>query len=312
MSERASIQLLVVDIDGTLLNSRLELSERNRAALQKAMTQGVQVVLATGKTRYAGQRMIDALGLHTHGIFLQGLLITDGAGNVIHQTLLDPEVVRQVVTFAEDRGFVALAYSGEHIYARRNEPQVFAAITRYHDAEPEVVGPLQNLAGEAAIHKIVMVGDEKQIRALRWQLNKILGGTARLVHAGIPNMLEVLPPAGGKGPALRWLLNHLKVDARRVMAIGDAENDIEMLQVAGIGVAMGQAAQPVKDIAQFVTGTNDEDGVAQAIERNILPPAPAEASAPTVDGHQDAAKSAAEPAGEPVGETASGGEKAND
>src|SRR5690606_17087092 len=108
------------------------------------------------------------------------------------------------------------------------------------------------------------------INALRWQLNMQLGGTARLVQAGIPDMLEILPPGTSKGSALKTLLKEMNIAPANVLAIGDGENDIEMLQLAGIGVAMGNALQPVKDIANHVVSNNDADGVAEAIEAFAL------------------------------------------
>jgi hydroxymethylpyrimidine pyrophosphatase-like HAD family hydrolase len=95
-------------------------------------------------------------------------------------------------------------------------------------------------------------------------------GQARLMQAMIPDMLEVLPPNASKGNALKVLLKHVGVKAEHVLAMGDGENDIDMVQMAGIGVAVGNAFQGLKDIADHVVGTNDEDGVAQALEQFVL------------------------------------------
>jgi hydroxymethylpyrimidine pyrophosphatase-like HAD family hydrolase len=117
---------------------------------------------------------------------------------------------------------------------------------------------------------ITRKGEARKIKALRWQLGKQLDGAGRLVQAMIPDMLEVLPPNASKGAALKTLLKELGVAPQNVLAMGDGENDIEMLQLAGIGVAVGNADQRLKDIADHVVGTNDEDAVAQVIERFVL------------------------------------------
>ena len=96
------------------------------------------------------------------------------------------------------------------------------------------------------------------------------------MQAGVPTMLELLPPGSSKASALKVLLQDLKIAPENVMAMGDAENDIEMIQLAGVGVAMGQAEQAVKDAADYVTASCDQDGVAQAIERYVLTEAQAE------------------------------------
>ncbi len=289
---KSDIRVVVLDVDGTLLDSKHELTPRVEKALRAAAAKGVQVVLATGKTRASMLKTIDHLGLKTPGIYLQGLAIYDGDGELRHQMTLEAAVARQILTFAEDRGYVMVAYSGERILAHVFNREVEQGLTVHHELAPEVVGPLQNLLGSMAFNKLIACGEPRAVKALRWQLNLQLGGSVRLMQAGIPTMLEILPPGGSKGTALRLLLKDMKVAPENVMAMGDAENDIEMIQLAGIGVAMGHADQPVKDAADHVTGTNDEDGVAQAIERFVL------------DGEQPEAPETAAPEQAEAGETA--------
>ncbi|NDJ62488.1 MAG: Cof-type HAD-IIB family hydrolase [Chloroflexi bacterium] len=265
-----TIKLVVIDVDGTLLNSQHQVSARTEAAVKAAIAQGVQVMLATGKTRGAATSLIKRFDLKTPGIYSQGLMVYDGDGNVLHQQTLDAAISRLVITFAEDRGFVVLAYSGTRILMRARHEEAIQGLMRYHETEPEVVGPLQNLLSTEPINKLVAVGDPRQVKALRWQLNIQIGDQAKLVQAGVPNMLEVVPAGSSKGSALRQVLQTLQIPADQVLAIGDAENDIEMIRVAGIGVAMGQAEQQIKDAADHVTATNDQDGVAEALERFVL------------------------------------------
>lgn len=270
------IKLIALDVDGTLLNSKLEMSERMEKALRAVKAQGVTIVLATGKTRNAVQALVKKLELTAPGIFLQGLITYDAEGKVIHQQTLDPKLARRVITFVEERGFSLLAYSGARILVKANNKEVEEGITKYHEMPPEVVGPLQNLLDTTPLNKMMAVGEARAITALRWQLNAMIGGAGKLVQAGIPTMLEILPPGGSKGAALKGLCKHLNISADEVLAIGDGENDIEMIKFARIGVAMGNSAQMVKDAADHVVGTNDEDGAADAIERFVLKAAPAE------------------------------------
>lgn len=264
------IKLIVLDIDGTLLNSQLELSERNEKALKAALAEGVQIVLATGKTRNAGLKIADRLGMTTPGIYLQGLTIYEPDGTISYQQTLDEAVARQVLTFGTDRGFKFIAYSGTRMMLPRRDPEVMDGLMRYHEPEPEIVGPLVNLVGRIPLNKLMAIGEPRAITALRWQLEAQLNGAARLMQAGIPSMLEILPPGASKGAALRHLLGSLKIAPEQVMAMGDAENDIEMLQVAGLGVAIGNATAALKKVAKHVAPTNDEDGVADSIERFVI------------------------------------------
>lgn len=264
------IRMVAIDVDGTLLNSQHQLSQRNEAALKAAIAQGVEIVLATGKTRNAGLWLIDKLGLKSPGIYLQGLYTVAADGRVLAERTLSPDIARQVVTYAEDRGFVMVAYSGMRIMTRVVTQEARDATERYHEPAPEAVGALQNVMGDLPIHKLMAVGDPRQISALRWQLGAQLGKSVRLMQAGLANMLEILPPGASKGAALRQLAHEMKFKPDEIMAIGDAENDIEMLQFAGIGVAMGHAPENVRQAADHITATHDDDGVAQAIERFVL------------------------------------------
>lgn len=265
-----AIRLIAVDIDGTLLNSDLQLSARNEETLRRVTAQGIHVILATGKSRVAGEDLIKRLNITSPGIYLQGLCTYDSDGGVIRQQILDPAIARQAITFAEDRDFVVIAYSSSRILVRKHDDRILEGTVRYHESMPEAIGPLQNIVGELPLNKLLLIGEPTRIKALRWQLNAQLGSACRLMQAGVPDMLEVLPPGASKGHALKLLINDMGIAPDHVMALGDAENDIEMIELAGIGVAMGQASQHVKDSADYVTGTNDEDGVAQAVERFVL------------------------------------------
>ena len=267
---KRDIRLIALDIDGTLLDSKHALTPRVEEAVKAAVAKGIQVVLATGKTRHSSVKLVEQLGITAPAIYLQGLVIYNADGAISHQWKLDLAVARQVITFAEDRGFMVVGFAEDRILARAHNQRLVDGFSNYHEISPEIVGPLQNILREIPINKLIAMGDPKAIKALRWQLDLQLGGKARTMQAGVPWMVEILPPGTSKGIALKQLLKELKVNPEHILAVGDAENDIEMLQLAGVGVAMGQAAQNVKDAADWVTKSCDEDGVAVALERYVL------------------------------------------
>ncbi len=264
------IKLIVTDIDGTLLNSQHELSERTENALKAAIEKGVKVVLATGKTCISGMETVRRLNLDTPGIYLQGLAIYEADGTLRWQQTLDPKVARTAINCGEDRGFTMVAYSGAHILCRTRNRDM-DALMEYHDGEPEAVGPLQNILDTIPVNKVLAVklAQPRAITALRWQLSMQINGTGKLVQA-LDDMVEILPPGASKGAALKLLLKDLKIPAENVMAIGDGENDLEMIQLAGIGVAVGNANQKLKEAADQVVASNDKDGVAEAVESFVL------------------------------------------
>ncbi len=267
-----SFQLIALDIDGTLLNSQHEMTERVEKTLKTAMEQGIQVVVATGKTLISGKYVIERLGLTTPGVYLQGTAIYNSDGSLRHQQTLEPRIARQVITFAEDRDYNVAIYSGTRILVRALNQRIEELTTHYHEPLPEAVGSLHNMVDSVPINKLLIVspGEPRRITALRWQLSMQINGSARLLQAGIADMLEILPPGASKGAGLKSLLKDLGIPSSAVMAMGDAENDIEMLQLVGLGVAIGNAGQHLKDVADEVVASNDEDGVAEAVERFVL------------------------------------------
>jgi Cof subfamily protein (haloacid dehalogenase superfamily) len=275
------IKLIAIDLDGTLLNSDHKITERTEKALKAAAAKGVHIILATGKTFISGERIVKQLNLNHPAIFMQGTISYNADGSVRHQITLDAGIARQVITFAEDRGYMMAVYSGKRILVRQMHKRVEELTTLYHEPMPEAIGSLQNVLDSIPVNKLLAVkpGDGRAINALRWQLKMQINGNARLLNAGIEDMLEILPNGASKGAALKTLIKDLGVSGESVMAIGDAENDIEMIQLAGIGVAVGNAGQAVKDAADVVVASNDADGVAEAVERYVLQTEPTPALA---------------------------------
>lgn len=266
------IDLVAIDLDGTLLNSQHQLSERNVQAIRKAMEHGVKVILVTGKTHHSAKDIIGTLGLTTPGIYNQGLITALPDGKITHQTYLDADIARHIITYAEDRGFDVAVYSGNKILVKRLSRWFEDLHHKYHEPMPEAIGPLQNILSDIPINKIMILkeGDAKRIKALRWQLEIQYANQARLLQPIFGDMLEVLPPNTGKGVALKHVLKDLGIKPEKAMAIGDGENDIDMFTLVGLSVAMGNAWDVVKAKANHVVGTNDQDGVAEAIEKFIL------------------------------------------
>jgi Cof subfamily protein (haloacid dehalogenase superfamily) len=267
------------------------MSARNEAALRAAIAQGIKVIFATGKTRHSANGLLDRLKLDTPGIYLQGLAVHYADGTTRHEQKLDSSVARRVITYAEDRGFDVIAYAGSRILVRAASAHADELTLRYSEPAPEVVGPLVNLLNTTQFNKLILSrkGDFKKIRALRWQLETQLNGAARLMQAGIMDMVEVLPPGASKARALKALLAELGVAPEHVLAVGDGENDIELIQMAGVGVAMGNAADALKQAADYVVADNDADGVAEAIERFALKaPEPVETPEAVTEAKEEA------------------------
>lgn len=262
------IQLIAVDLDGTLLNSQHQLSEPTIQVLRQAIAQGVQVVIATGKTLLSAAEAYRRLNLTTPGVFLQGLIVYNADGSIRHQQTLAQELVREIAAYARTNGVSLVAYSGIDIFTEKRTDQT-DKLLKFHEPTPREIPSLDTLQAERAMNKLIIIEEPARTAAVRAELSQTYAGRATFVQA-LPDMLEILPPGASKGAGLRWLLDDLGITPEHVMALGDGENDIEMLKMAGIGVAMGNAAPPVKAAADAVVASNDADGVAEAVTRFVL------------------------------------------
>lgn len=270
MDIKRNIQYIVIDLDGTLLNDDHKVSDRNKAVIKKAIEQGVKVILATGKTRKGAEPIIAELGLDTPGVFVQGLMLYNADGTVRQENKLDPEVARHIVQYAESEGFEVVAYSGNRLVCRYLDDAV-EEITKFGEPMPEAVGSLINQIHNIKINKLIIVGGSKRkLKALRWQLDQQIGGKVSFTDGGVLTSLEILPKGINKGQGVKTLLRQLSANAENVMGIGDAENDVEMLKTVGFAVAVKNAAEKTKAVADEIVASNNDDGVAEAIERFVL------------------------------------------
>jgi len=270
MPKHPEIKVVVTDVDGTLLNSKHKLTDKTVEMLKAAISQGVKVILATGKTRHSAGEIYKKLGVETEGVFVQGMVINYPGGTEKHLGVMNVELLRRVITFAEDRGFQIIAYSGGRVIARRQTAETILLTESYDEPRPEIVGPLQNVLDSIPINKLMFCGASPiQVTHLRWQFGHMIGGAARMTQA-LPEALEMLPNGASKASALRVLFKELSIDPAHVLAIGDGENDIEMIQMAGWGVSMGNGNSKLKDVANAVVGTNDQDGVAEAVAKYVM------------------------------------------
>jgi Cof subfamily protein (haloacid dehalogenase superfamily) len=272
------INMLVIDIDGTLLDSRGNISERTGRAVRRAHEAGVIVALATAR-RYGNTRLIAAgLGFDVPLILYDGAMLVQYPQQIIlaRQTL-DPSIAQAAVDILARHAIQPVVHPDtgldEVIWTGPVElDNVW--IEAYFAAFPELIHrmPLASIcAGHPGPLRVVAFASQEAISALlpeiaqldcEWNtIKRGSYGTAELV---------VMHKGCSKASGLLTLARHFQVDPQHVMAIGDNTNDIPMLQVAGLSIAMGQSPASVKAAAQAITASNDEDGLALAIEQYVL------------------------------------------
>ena len=265
------VLLLALDMDDTLLRSDLSISFRTRNAVRKAEAMGVVVVLASTRAPAAMERFSGILGLNKRPGYLianTGTIIQESqTGEIIYEQKIPAQAALLVFDLANAEGFSVQMYDNDILYiSQTNE---FSEYDKKITGLRQVV--VDNFRSMVAsdCHKLLISGDPALLKPLARLLENTAGDIT--VHVSKPYRLEVLPKGADKGNALRLISKKCSIPREAVLAVGDSMNDESMLRWAGYPVAMSNADSKLKEIAALVTEkSNDEDGVADVIERYII------------------------------------------
>lgn len=264
-------RLLVADVDGTLIGADLTPSPRVRAAIRAAKDWGLRIALCTGRTPLSCPDLIALLDLHGPQIFLDGALIADPAGGPgVFVSELERPALETLLARCRTEGLDLELYGvGRYFVERRTE------LIRLHEDVQGLSADVVDLgeviaAGRVVKGEIVAAGEAGRAAVRRIEAD--LKGRIRFSWAkvaGFPDVefVNLVAPDVSKGTALRRLAAWHEVPLPAVAAIGDGKNDLPMIETAGLGIAMGNAAEEVRQAADFVTDSVEDDGLATAIER---------------------------------------------
>lgn len=279
-------KLIALDVDGTILTSRHTIAAETKAAVQQAMARGVRVTLATGRGFPSAVAVARELGLHgTPLVTHDGGYVADPAtGEVIHVERIPASAAAEAALLLRGLGLnVNLLHEQMRISNQRipnfrwslllprgwkGVRNVVGELRSYPTIHAPDLGAYLN-ANPVAPPKLYVTGTPDGIRAGRALIAEHLGEILRTAQAG-PAAMEVMPCQVSKAAGLRALGAALGIRSEEIMGIGDGHNDVEMLSQTGLGVAMGNAPEDVRRLAKFITRTNDEHGVAYAIDRFVL------------------------------------------
>ena len=266
-------KLLILDVDGTLLNDEREISKRTLAALLKVQQMGVRIVLASGRPTYGLMPLAKTLELGNYGGFVLSYngcqIIKAQNGEILFERRINPEMLPYLEKKARKNGFAIFTYHDDTLITDSPDNEYIKNEALLNNLkiirEDEF-----STAIDFAPCKCMLVSDkEKALIGLEQHWEKRLAGTLDAFRSE-PYFLEVVPCGVNKANTLGALLEHLGVTREEVIAVGDGVCDVTMLQLAGMGVAMGHSQDSVKVCADYVTASNEEDGVALAVEKLIL------------------------------------------
>lgn len=262
-------KLISIDLDDTLLNDSLEISEENLKAITYAHNKGIKVVICTGRAINSVRQLLDKIGIFNkedYFISFNGAVISSVQGNIIFKKEITSPFIAQLVEFGKVEGVDIQLYSEDQLYVDKYTK----GIEQYEilsGTKAELVHDLKNL--NTTLKVLYNSYDIDKLERIKGKICSKLQKDLNVFYSKV-NYLEVLIADANKGLALEYLASYLGISKEEVIAIGDSENDIFMIKYAGLGVCMKNGRDSVKQISQYVTSKdNNENGVAEVIYRFI-------------------------------------------
>lgn len=270
-----SIKMVYFDIDGTLLNQQGEYPSQLKAAIARIQALGVKTAVASGRPQFAAQWIIDDLGLDAPGVFCTGAHIYHPAQAVhLRQHFLpEPTLVELLAAMRRLDVYYEL-YTAERFYIERDTAAYIRATHAQHLRVAPSVQHFDDIIGVQPVIKLLIGANQPAEIAAVYELERMFSDRCVFAYAKLPAYPEwlfasIIDIQADKKAAFEYLLQQQGLTAAQVMSFGDAQSDKQFLQLAGVGVAMGNAAPDVKAVASFTTKAVWEDGIAYALARLI-------------------------------------------
>lgn len=265
-------RMLVLDLDGTLTNSEKVITEKTKKALISAQEKGVKVVLASGRPTYGITPLAEQLELEKYGSYILsfngGTIINCKTKKKEYETVINQEDITNLVDIANRYNVDYLTYNETHILTNNSENE-YVKIEERINQVPVLQLDNPNAELNFDIPKMLMVGNGDYMAEVEPKIREELKDKFS-VYRSEPFFLEIVPQGIDKAASIERLLQLVDMKKEEVIACGDGFNDLSMIKYAGLGVAMANAQDVVKESADYVTTSNDEDGVAKVVEKFIL------------------------------------------
>lgn len=265
-------EMIVLDLDGTLTDREKKITPRTREALMEAQRRGKKVVLASGRPTPGVLPLAKELALAEYGGFILsfngGMIMNCATGEVVFSRLLPVEANRRIIELAEDQRVDYLTYEGSRLIVNDRE-------CPYAQKESRISHmPMQEEQDMAAyldfpVPKFLFLDDGDYLALVEPRVKAMLGKNFS-VYRSEPYFLEILPKGIDKAQSLERLLAVTGFSREEMIACGDGYNDLSMIRFAGLGVAMENAVLPVRKAADYITDSNNDDGVGKVVEKFML------------------------------------------
>ena len=258
------IKLIACDLDGTLLNDKKEIGNYTKEILNKLINDyKIELILSSGRGFDGVKKYNDVLGNNNYSIIMNGSNIVDDNGKILYRKMLEEDIAKAIIKLAEKYD-VCVHFFNDLQYTVSRDDFYIKSYIQIEKTREITVG-IENIK-YYKFDKIIIFGERETLIKLKEDINSNLD-----VHSCFSGntLLEIMCKGVSKGDALKWICNNKGIDIKEVIAFGDNFNDIEMIEYAGIGVAMANAEEELKQKADYTTLSNEEDGVGRFL-KNIF------------------------------------------
>lgn len=266
-------KILVLDIDGTLTNSQKEITSETKAGILRIMERGHKVILASGRPTPGMRRYAEELELEKYGGYLLsfngGRIVECRSGEIVYQKLLPSNVISGLYKFALKNNLGIVTYLGDYIIVGTRMDEYIELESRINAMPCRKVDNFAQYR-EYSLNKCLMTAPPQKAQEYEKQLVEMYGDVLS-IYRSEPFFIEIMPKNVDKATSLDRMLETVGLTRENTICCGDGFNDMTMIKYAGIGVAMANAQEEVKRSADFITDSNDEDGIVKVIDTFILP-----------------------------------------
>ena len=265
-----SPRLIATDLDETLLDSSGKISDENMKALTMAMEQGTAVTICTGRMFHSARIFALQLGLKNPIVCYNGAMLAHPlTEEIITHTPLELNLAKKILKYFKEKGLYVQSYVGDILYAKDESELEFLNYERYFGIRGKAIGDSLYDPQVAPTKFLAMVDSEEKSLLVIDELKNNFGEEVYIARSNF-EFIEIMDKSVNKGRGLAALASGMGIAMNEVLAIGDGENDAEMIEEAGIGIAVGNASQKAKDAAGWIAPSNNENGVAWAVEKFVL------------------------------------------
>lgn len=265
-------KLIALDLDGTLKNSNNEVSERTKKALLKAQKQGAKIVLASGRPTHGLRKECELLDLEKYEGFLlsyNGAKVSEvKSEHTIFEQTLSVEQAKQAYERSKEFNLSCLTYDGPFVVSENIDDQYIKYEYSINGMYGKHIDSFEDYVQEP-VNKVLLTGDPEYVGKILEDFKEPFGDSLS-IYRSAPFFVEIMAQGIDKAASLDRLVKHMGIKREEVIAFGDGYNDLSMIEYAGMGVSMANGVDEVKEIADFVTLSNDEDGIAYALEKFLF------------------------------------------